>query len=62
MLDIAVENGAATPNLFGPNGDQLDAEVQSGDLLPDEIWDFVGLANAHAAGEKASDRAKAVKP
>jgi hypothetical protein len=61
-IELSLENGAATPNLYGPDGSQLNPEVHSGEDLADEIRDFIVLANACAAGEKASEKAKAVQP
>lgn len=61
IIDVSLEQGAATPNLYDPDGEQINPELHGGEDLADEIRDFIMLANAHAAGEKAGDMAKAVK-
>ncbi|NID15433.1 hypothetical protein [Luteibacter yeojuensis] len=53
IIELALERGAAVPTLYDPDGEQISPEVGNGLELPDEIADFVVLANAHAAGEKA---------
>jgi len=61
IIELELERGSAVPTLYDPDGEQISPEVGSGLELPDEIADFVVLANAHAAGEIATQKAKAVQ-